>query len=148
MTTEKLQTVKVFTYGTLRKGECREGVLRNSAIRWERAAILGFDLYDLGSFPCIIDSKNGRQVFGELVECTNPEAIIKRLDGIEGYNPNWPPENNLYIRREVNVVCLDNGRREKAIVYVFANNDNLCDQGLIESGNWESKNKGRWANMR
>ena len=141
---------RVFVYGTLRAGECREGVLHNKAVRWEPAAILGFDIYDLGSFPCITYSAYGRQVFGELVECIDPEEVLHRLDGIEGYNPDRPQEQNLYVRREVDVILLANGRKEKAMAYIFANGERLADREppLVESGNWRSSRKGKWGTFR
>lgn len=132
MEEKQLQTVKVFVYGTLKKGESRAPVLQREAIKWVPAAILGFKLYDLGSFPCIGHSENGDQVFGELVECTNPDAIVERLDMIEGYTPEG--KHNLYNREEVDVIELGNGRKSKAFVYVFARGTDDFPQ--VKSGNW------------
>lgn len=119
MEKEKLQTVNVFVYGTLKKGESREPALRQFAVKWVRAAILGFNIYDLGAFPAIDHSENGDQVFGELVECHNPDRVLEVLDNIEGY---YGPghERNLYNREVVTAIQLSDGVRVPAFTYVFA----------------------------
>lgn len=129
-------TVKVFVYGTLKRDNSREGVLSHDAVRWVDAAILGFDIHDLGSFPCITPSENGGQVFGELVECSNPIDIIKRLDSIEGFHPGRPAEDCLYLREKVDVIELGTGKKVKAFAYVWANPDRLRNKPKIESGKW------------
>lgn len=142
MPEEKRLTVKVFTYGTLKVGECREGVLEKEEVNRRRAVIMGFDLYHLGSFPCIVPNENGGrgQVFGEVVECTDPKAVVRRLDRIEGYS-RQRPQHSLYIRQKVEVIDLANGKKSKAFVYVFggARIGRGFDRKRVESGNWKSK---------
>lgn len=129
-------TVKVFVYGTLKKGECRARVLEPHAVRWEPAALLGFNIFDLGAFPCIAEGSG--QVFGELVECNNPIEVIKRLDAIEGYHPGRPVDACLYVRRKVDAILLGSGRREQAFTYVWADQNRLLDRKppQVMSGNW------------
>jgi gamma-glutamylcyclotransferase (GGCT)/AIG2-like uncharacterized protein YtfP len=135
-------TVKVFVYGTLKRNNTRAGVLDGYAVRWVRAAILGFDIYDLGHFPCILPSESGNgQVFGELVECNDPLKVVRQLDAIEGYHPNRDPKRCMYLRKKVDVIELGTGKKHKAFAYVWAKPERLGESSYyskrkVKSGNW------------
>lgn len=88
-------------------------------------------LYDVGAFPGMIASNNGRVICGELYELHDPENFFETLDLIEGY---WPdqPERSLSIRKIISVATASG--RVDAWAYIL----NLPSDGLpeIPSGNF------------
>ncbi len=93
--------VKVFVYGTLKKGFSLNYLLANSIFIGE-ASLNGYDMYSLTSFPFITKGKG--KVYGEVYEVS--EDLLKRLDMIEGG----------YVRKEVEVEIL--GKKMKVYTYV------------------------------
>jgi gamma-glutamylcyclotransferase (GGCT)/AIG2-like uncharacterized protein YtfP len=97
--------IKVFVYGTLKKGYRNHRLLEGSNYIGE-GKISGYDLYDLGSFPGIIRGKG--EVVGEIYEID--QETLKRVDMLES-------EGQLYSRVPVEVS--QNGKMVKAATYVF-----------------------------
>lgn len=89
--------MKVFVYGTLRKGGHNHGVL-NGAKYVGVDYIEGFTLYDLPyGFPCIV--KGEGRVMGEVYE-VDDDRILERLDILEGYKVQYE-EDSMYLRRNI-----------------------------------------------
>jgi gamma-glutamylcyclotransferase (GGCT)/AIG2-like uncharacterized protein YtfP len=101
--------VRIFVYGTLRKGEFRNYILGDSRFIGHAKA-KGVCLYDLGEFPVLI--KGDGEVMGEVYEI--PMGLLEKLDWIEGV-----PD---LFRRELREVKLENGKTVDAYVYVFNRN--------------------------
>ncbi|WP_164104190.1 gamma-glutamylcyclotransferase family protein [Candidatus Laterigemmans baculatus] len=91
----------VFVYGTLRRGQCREGC-------WPRPPLhvaTGFvqaELFDLGPYPAILVGKDW--VCGECwtLREEDVEETLRVLDAIEGFAQ--PGEDDLYVRRVVDIL--------------------------------------------
>jgi gamma-glutamylcyclotransferase (GGCT)/AIG2-like uncharacterized protein YtfP len=78
--------IKVFVYGTLRKGEANAQLLKGATCIAEQCWTDG-DLYDTGyGYPAMKQTPNSR-LFGELYTVT--EEDLKRLDQLEGYTARW-----------------------------------------------------------
>ena len=100
--------MRAFVYGTLKNGYRNHRLLENSKFVGN-GEIKGFALYDLGSFPAIVDSENPEEIIlGELYEIDEP--TLASLDHLES-------EGHLYKRRLVNVAV--DGNELDAYVYVF-----------------------------
>jgi len=122
---------KFFVYGTLKVGghfSTRFDRLRKSD---EKAIIIGFDLYDLGSFPAI--TKGDGEVVGELHKYSDPKEALAHMDMIEGYNGD--PDHDLY-KRIIIPVTIKGGEQIDAWVYVF-NNKIPNHAKKIVNGCWE-----------
>lgn len=104
--------MKVFVYGTLLKGMSRSNSLISS--EFEGLGVINASLYDLGSYPGIIESTDS--VFGEIY--TIDLATLSNLDDIEGYDAHHP-EGSLYVRKEVDVTLLNDGSFIKAYKYFY-----------------------------
>ncbi|MDZ7269671.1 MAG: gamma-glutamylcyclotransferase [candidate division KSB1 bacterium] len=93
----------LFVYGTLMRGMERADFLNNpDKASFAGPATAAGKLYDVGSFPGMIESDNGERVHGELHRLQDPELFFETLDLIQGY---WPdqPERSLYIRKIIPV---------------------------------------------
>lgn len=103
-------TVKVFFYGTLKRGGYffESYNLGASAIRIRKAELEGYALYQ-DMYP-YVEKLEGASVKGELHEY--PITHLMTFDAIEGYP-------YLYDRVEL-PITLENGVKEKAFVYVPA----------------------------
>ena len=84
-------------------------------------ALDGYSMYDLGSFPGIVQDRRDRRVLGEVYEVT-PEQI-PFMDNYEG-------EGNLYIRKEE---CVHN---ENSCLYANAYIYNSVPSGKRIEGKW------------
>jgi len=127
----KENPVKIFVYGTLKVGghfaaafderrmECVEATLENAA------------LYKVcNMYPGIVEEE-GAVVRGELHTLRDAEAVIQRMDQIEGYREGG--KHNLFNRHKVTVQT-ENGE-EEAFAYFYANHDETCKR--IEDGVWQ-----------
>ena len=127
--------MKVFVYGTLRKGSCRDGRLEGGRLP---AVLKGFELHQMAGadFPYIAESPEGF-VLGELVCVAPSEATeyLDRLDAIEGHP-------RFYTREEVNVIPLvetspDLESRDRVEAWVYTMPEaRQRDGGLIETGDF------------
>lgn len=71
----------VFVYGTLKRGDCRHRYLAGSHFCGRAVTAPGYRLFDLGSFPGLVESTTGACVEGELYRVTAP--LLRVLDEVE-----------------------------------------------------------------
>ncbi|WP_209121148.1 gamma-glutamylcyclotransferase [Alkalihalobacillus sp. BA299] len=123
--------IKVFVYGTLRKGEANDKLLKSATCIAEQCWTNGL-LYDTGyGYPAMKQTQFSR-LYGELYALT--EADLKRLDQLEGYTAGGT--NNLYERIE-QTVYTDKG---SSIAYMYvASKANLLKR-KIPNGDWKEYN--------
>ena len=96
---------KVFVYGTLMRGEANHSYLENAAFLG-RAAIEGYDMYDVGAYPAIVDGNS--IIVGELYQV--PKEDMASIDMLEG-------QGSLYIKRCEKLTF--DGKTTLAFVYVY-----------------------------
>lgn len=117
------QTVdKFFVYGTLKEGGKFASKFDVERTDVKKATLTGFDLYDLGPFPCIVKSNESSPgtVVGELHSYADFDSVLRRFDMIEGYSEDpktgKASDGCLYFRSIVPVLT-ESGDTMKAIVY-------------------------------
>ncbi|HWL12901.1 MAG TPA: gamma-glutamylcyclotransferase [Ureibacillus sp.] len=121
--------MKVFVYGTLRKGEVNAHLLKNARCLEESCWTFGV-LYDSGEgYPAMIPSTSNRTV-GELYEVT--VTLLNLLDELEDYEEDGT--NNLYNRVEQEIVT-ENGT---TLAYVYISNNDGLLKNEIPSGDWKA----------
>jgi|APCry1669188970_1035186.scaffolds.fasta_scaffold02208_4 gamma-glutamylcyclotransferase (GGCT)/AIG2-like uncharacterized protein YtfP len=103
-----------FVYGSLKKGGYFSHKFDSLRIESICAEIDGFNLFDLGDFPCILPGKG--KVIGELHTYIEPKLATMLMDTVERYNSTL--NNGMYIRKRVSVKTINNEVFE-ANVYVF-----------------------------
>lgn len=121
----------VFVYGTLRRNFSNRGrdVLTTHGRFLGEAEVRG-RLYDLGSFPALVDEAEGR-VRGEVYRLTHePERGLERLDRYEGARGAGPGP---YVR-EARTAILDDGEEIEAWVYIWT--DPVEDLDPIPGGDY------------
>ncbi len=122
--------MKVFVYGTLRTRESRNHVLRSSDFIGNFKSLPLYNMYDLGSFPCI--SNSGKtSIIGELYEVD--DYTLELLDMIEGHP-------TFYERKEILLAELDGLAMNDYTEAYFLDKPNAS---LIKSGDWYDR-KGYW----
>ena len=114
---EYFSTRKVFVYGTLMNGESNHHFLENSKCLG-KAAIEGYDMYNVGGFYPAIIPGNAR-IIGELYEVPNED--MPSIDILEG-------EGSLYIRK-----CEITIGNELAYIYEYAQDT----EGLDKIDSWK-----------
>lgn len=117
--------MKLFVYGTLLKGLERESVLSES--RYLGTVVIQARMYDLGSYPGIIDGEG--QVIGEIYEID--QDTLNKLDEVEGYLPDEPKDSK-YIRKGVKIVSTE--VEDTVIAYFY--NQQVEESGRILSGDY------------
>jgi gamma-glutamylcyclotransferase (GGCT)/AIG2-like uncharacterized protein YtfP len=73
--------VRIFVYGTLKRGGCRSHVLRDQRFLGEATTVATYRMYDTGSYPALVEDEDGRQVEGEVWEVD--DDCLRVLDAIE-----------------------------------------------------------------
>lgn len=97
----------IFVYGTLLKGQANHDYYLHNSEYLGDGRIVGFEMFDLGSFPGIIVGDGS--VPGEVYLVTDAElSSINRLEG----------EGDLYLKTNVKV-SLDSGKSVHAAAYVY-----------------------------
>jgi|APSaa5957512493_1039668.scaffolds.fasta_scaffold70672_1 gamma-glutamylcyclotransferase (GGCT)/AIG2-like uncharacterized protein YtfP len=106
---------KIFIYGTLKKGECREECI-SGVFLGIRKTLPQYKLFNVGSYPALIeDRKEGISIEGELWAVN--EECLKNLDLIEGHP-------HLYKRQPVSLYQTDD--EDVLLTYIFQGDvDNL-----------------------
>ena len=88
-----MATVRLFFYGTLKRGGRNHHLLRGQRFVGEAETLPRYRLYGTGSYPCLVeDVQNGVAVRGELWEVD--EQLMPVLDALED-------APNLYMLRPV-----------------------------------------------
>jgi gamma-glutamylcyclotransferase (GGCT)/AIG2-like uncharacterized protein YtfP len=88
-------------------------------------------LYDVGLYPAAVPATDST-VLGEVYRLLDADAVLSRLDELEGYRA-ADPDSSLY-RREEAVVTFDDGREATAWTYFY--NAPLGRAQRIESGDY------------
>ncbi len=102
-------SAKLFVYGTLMRGEERDGLVAHLQAR--PATVRGQLWRAPAGYPALFLDPSGQEIMGELLELEK-ESILMVLDLYEGVG------EGLYSREKVNVVVA--GTQEPAWVYVMS----------------------------
>lgn len=119
--------IRVACYGTLRVGQRAEHMLLGSKVVFSGFIDANYDMFDLGSFPAIMESEETKKIYVDVYELSRSQekSIMKRLDSYEGYSSDG---NGLYDRRRVDIPDVG-----KAYIYYMKRKR----QGkLIKNGDW------------
>ena len=73
---------KLFIYGTLKRGFCREKFLAGQQFLGKVRTAAGYRLINLGSYPGLIEADDGGRIEGELWEVD--AVCLAQLDVVEG----------------------------------------------------------------
>jgi gamma-glutamylcyclotransferase (GGCT)/AIG2-like uncharacterized protein YtfP len=127
---------RVFVYGTLKEGHALDRPAFSEKRLASDEAIVGGDLFDLGWFPGVKLSGNGK-VYGEVHTYPEKEMpdLLATLDSIEGCN-HKDPDKGLY-RRVLVDVKLKTGEVVKA--WIYEKNGIMSPERKIEGGVWLAK---------
>lgn len=87
--------MKVFVYGTLKKGYGNNRLLADKPCIGEAITIGTFTMLNSG-FPVLLPSREGLPVKGEVYDITGDAKCLDNLDMLEG-------EGTMYDRREIEV---------------------------------------------
>ncbi|RLC88878.1 MAG: hypothetical protein DRJ03_01165 [Chloroflexi bacterium] len=130
---------KVFVYGTLKVGHALAYQLDDLRTSSKEGYIKNAVMYSLGPYPAI-KTKNipGRRVYGEVHTYKQFREVLRRLDQIEGFNPDKPKTS--FYSREITTVYIEGEEPVEAHVYTMNNGwRNLGDDQIIQSGKWEGR---------
>lgn len=106
----------VFVYGTLKRGYYNNRLLEGQEFVGEAITEPKYRLYDLGSFPGLVeDNEKGKAIKGEVWRVD--EKVIPRLDMLEG-------TPHLYRREFIDIAGMD----EKVQGYIFNRSLDGCDE--------------------
>lgn len=122
----------VFVYGTLLSGMRNHTILRNAEFKGGGVTADRFSLFAHAAYPAITLEKRNH-IEGELYEVD--EHIMKRLDYLEGYDPE-NIEPSLYERKLTSVVDR-NGNEVQAWVY-YQKDKVPRGMRLYETGNYRN----------
>lgn len=114
--------MRLFVYGTLRRGEPGHGLLRGATLLAEAITAPVFTLVDMGEYPALVEG-GGTAVVGELYDVD--EALLVDLDRYEDV-----PE--LYLRVEHAIAG------EPALIYVLRP-EHARNRPVIASGDWRRR---------
>jgi gamma-glutamylcyclotransferase (GGCT)/AIG2-like uncharacterized protein YtfP len=117
---ENPEGVRLFVYGTLRKGFRSHGWLSRLHARFLATGHVRGRLYDLGEFPGAVESSEHRErLYGEVYLLPNAVQAFGILDKFEGFDP-AKPKVNLFERKRTTVE-LAGGREMQAWIYWLVN---------------------------
>lgn len=87
---------KIFVYGTLKTGFCRNHCITQGKFVSEAITATKYKLFSCGTYPALIESPDGIAIKGEIWEIN--DEILENLDLIEGC------DIGLYNRKGIEVV--------------------------------------------
>jgi len=122
----------LFAYGTLRPS--LYPFRKSSPAR--KATFTGqLKMYNLGSFPALVEDEGEHRIVGEVFEIPDPDGGGGLVyDGYEGYSPSG---NGLYDRKEIEVTAED-GEIVRAWVYFQHKGSRYLSQAaVVPTGDWE-----------
>lgn len=126
----------VFVYGSLRTGEYNHGWLqREGGIELKGIGTTPGVLYDCGSWPAMVTSEGAERVTGELWRCASPDATLKTLDELEGFE-GWQQEGSLFLRG-LCMARMSCGGEVLAWTYRYAGDS--CAGEPLPAGDWSSR---------
>jgi len=116
-------------YGTLRKGEKANYMLKECEFIGLSKELLPFKMVDLGAFPALMTSDENNELIIETYKLPqNCGHIESRLDMYEGYDNSG---NGLYNKK---LITLKSGIQ--SYIYFMNSEDKLYHGIKIESGDW------------
>jgi gamma-glutamylaminecyclotransferase len=118
--------VKIFVYGSLRKGFYNHRLLTDSTFLGMAKTPPGYTMIGLGGFPGVIKAGEGR-VLGEIYEVS--EKTLKNLDRLESHP-------NFYCRTPVEVETPE-GEAIEVETYLLPISYLRDGAEVIESGDWK-----------
>ena len=118
--------MKVFVYGTLRKGYGNHHLLRDANFLGE--AQVKATMYLMGYIPYVSLNNDTNTVHGEVYKID--EDILRRLDQLEGYYPSQP--NTSFYNRSV-IKTIDG---HEAYIYHIEYKEEK-EQYKVSSGDWK-----------
>jgi gamma-glutamylcyclotransferase (GGCT)/AIG2-like uncharacterized protein YtfP len=130
-----------FVYGTLRRG-CGnyEWTLAGKTIAEVPGTMTGGRMFDNGSFPYVTrDEDPANVVVGEVMTVPDAiyDAVLRTLDGLEGYSPG---RSFNHYTRVVTDVTLETGEQIQAYVYL-ASERTASAYPRIPSGDWQQRDR-------
>ncbi|MGM0410509.1 MAG: gamma-glutamylcyclotransferase family protein [Bacillota bacterium] len=121
-----MKTNKIFTYGTLMRGESNFNFWKKSGANIKeikKGIFLNGIMYDLGKYPAV--QKGNNNIYGEIFIIDNISDCIKRIDYLESkYN------------RKICEIIDENNNKQNCWVYLYKNNYSIKRFSVIKSGNW------------
>ncbi|MFG0334386.1 MAG: gamma-glutamylcyclotransferase [Maioricimonas sp. JB049] len=106
-----LQPTSIFVYGTLMRGQCRHRVLEGQEFLGEAGTVNRYRLFDMGSYPGLVESSDGLSIEGEVyrvdndclrvldqVECVDQGLYARRRIDLQAPFDSQPVEGYLYLR--------------------------------------------------
>jgi gamma-glutamylcyclotransferase (GGCT)/AIG2-like uncharacterized protein YtfP len=117
--------VKLFVYGTLKRGDSRSRFLHGQRFLGEGCTLPNCRLYNCGSYPALVrDDHDGRAIEGEVWDVD--AACLKTLDEVEGTS------EGLYLRALIELESPFDGQRIETYLYAGST------KGLADCGcRWE-----------
>ncbi|ARK30706.1 gamma-glutamylcyclotransferase family protein [Halalkalibacter krulwichiae] len=120
--------MKLFVYGTLRKGGANHTFLDKAILLKENCWVYG-ELHDTKKgYPILKDHQNAI-VWGEVYEVN--QELLNHVDVLEGYSHTGSDNEYIRVIRQI----YTEGYTLHAFVYIAGKTFHNCDQ-LIKSGNW------------
>lgn len=118
--------MKVAVYGSLLKGLGNHGLLVNSTLLGEDTTSPNYTMYDLGSFPGLLNEGNNSYT----IEVYEIDAhTLQRLDWLEGYDE-VHPERSFYNRHMIQTIY------GEAYIY-YLNDDRLSmTNRIVTNSSW------------
>jgi gamma-glutamylcyclotransferase (GGCT)/AIG2-like uncharacterized protein YtfP len=135
-----VEDLAVFVYGTLRPGEHNHAVLADDTLDAWPAVLADHALYARG-LPYVV-ARAGHQVRGDLM-ALDPRryaATLRRLDQLEGYDPQRPARCHYVRTRCVVRIDGEGGQLRPAWVYLAgpqAAARVITPSALVPSGDWK-----------
>jgi gamma-glutamylcyclotransferase (GGCT)/AIG2-like uncharacterized protein YtfP len=124
-------TDALFVYGTLMKGFPLHRLLEGRA-RFLGEGQIKARLFSLGDFPGAVEDPRG-VVIGEVYQSEWMVDLLEGIDEEEEYDPG-DEQGSLFIRREVPVRLLEEGKTLRAWAYFY--NGPLSRAHPIPTGSW------------
>ena len=146
-----MEILPFFAYGTLIPDQPNYYLWEKSIINKEAGFIKNYQLFDMGHYPMIVESK-GNNVEGILIEIKEEdyENITKIIDNLEGYEPE--KHGNSAYTREIRQIDLENGDVRDAWIYI-GSEDYIKRENIVKGGNWvkhikqKKQNQEWWENV-
>ena len=127
----------VFFYGTLMAPFNRPGRQRiTPKLTFKGRGTIRAALFDLGIYPAAIPVDDSSEVWGEIYEASDAQAVLAVLDEIEGYRQS-EPDRSLYTR-VLTDATLDSGNEKGKVMKAWAYfyNAPLGQAQRIDSGDY------------
>ena len=119
----------VAVYGSLRRGHgIMPRLVPEGRLRFTRCGRIRGVLYDLGSYPGLIDG--GGNVVGEIYRIRTPD-VLTVLDDYEDFDPE-NPEESIFVRRAVPLI------HPGLTAWVYFYNGPIAGYRKVPSGDWNA----------